>query len=740
MGSVVVTKVQAEPEAPGQSLRWVANGKTILNNKGKPVKQYESYFSSSGHRFEEPIEVGVTPVMYYDAVGRTVRTELPDGSFSRVEFSPWHVTSYDPNDTAFDPDHAKRSDWYQRRMDPAHPRFAEFNGAENVRVAALVEAHAGTPALTVLDSLGREVISIAHNRVKNATSGVTDEKYLTFTKLDAEGKPLWIRDARKNLVMQYITRPVPNNQPDDPVAGFAPCYDIAGNLLFQHSMDAGDRWMLNDVAGKPMLAWDSRGHMYRSEYDGLYRPVASFVTGVDPQNANREIQFEKLIYGDTSNNGLAAVQGKQLNLRGKPYKHHDAAGIVISMGRDPLTGEDEAFDFKGNLLRSTSQLAQDYKSTPDWSQNPALETETFGSTTRYDALNRPIQLVAPHSDRPGAKFNVIRPGYNEANLLERVDVWLEQASEPTELLNAGTATQHVIGDIDYNAKGQRTRIEYGNGVTTAYTYDPLTFRLAQLLTVRSLNAHLQSLNYTYDPVGNITHIGDDAQQTMFFNGQQVEPSADYEYDPIYRLKAATGREHIGQHASPQVDGDDSPRMNQPLPTDSVAMRNYTERYDYDPVGNILRMIHQAGATGSWTRRYDYESISNRLRATSLPGDVDGVFSATYAYDPHGNMTRMPHLTLMKWDYRDQLQTTSRQVVTDGTSETTYYVYDAGGQRVRKVTERQAAAGQMPSRMKNRIYLGGFEIYREYENDGDTVTLERETLHVMDDKQIGRAHV
>ena len=57
-----------------------------------------------------------------------------------------------------------------------------------------------------------------------------------------------------------------------------------------------------------------------------------------------------------------------------------------------------------------------------------------------------------------------------------------------------------------------------------------------------------------------------------------------------------------------------------------------------------------------------------------------------------------------------------------------------GQRMRKVTERQAAAGQTPTRMKQRIYLGGFEIYPEYENDGATIVLERETLHVMDDKQ------
>ncbi len=37
-------------------------------------------------------------------------------------------------------------------------------------------------------------------------------------------------------------------------------------------------------------------------------------------------------------------------------------------------------------------------------------------------------------------------------------------------------------------------------------------------------------------------------------------------------------------------------------------------------------------------------------------------------------------------------------------------------------------------MKERLYLGGFEIYREYGGDGSTVALERETLHVMDDKQ------
>src|SRR5262249_40126379 len=118
-GGVLVKKSQAEPDPDLNDglLRWIASGKTVLNNKGKPVKQYEPYFSDTEHRFDEieaTREVGVTPIMYYDAPGRLIRTEMPDGTFSRVEFSPWHVTSYDPNDTAYDPIGNQHSDWYQR--------------------------------------------------------------------------------------------------------------------------------------------------------------------------------------------------------------------------------------------------------------------------------------------------------------------------------------------------------------------------------------------------------------------------------------------------------------------------------------------------------------------------------------------------------------------------------------------------------------------------------------------------
>jgi RHS repeat-associated protein len=743
MGSVVVKKVQAEPEKAGQPLRWAANGKTILNNKGKPVKQYEPYFSATeiGHRFEEPREEGVTLVIYYDAVGRTVRTDMPDGSFSRVEFSPWHVRTFDQNDTVTEAGNL----WFARRT-------AAAATADEKRAALLAAEHANTPALAILDSLGRDVISIAHNQVKDAAGGLKDEKYLTYTRLDAEGKPLWVRDARKNLVMQYITPPVPGNQAADPVTGFVPCYDIAGNQLFQRSMDAGDRWMLSDAAGKPMLAWDSRGHTLRIDYDSLQRPLRSFVKGADPLDADREICSERSIYGEQH------TEAAQRNLRGRVFKHLDQAGVVTS----------DRHDFKGNLLRASRRLAQDYQLAVDWKAaevalppdinaklnlnvldnalTPLLENETFTSSTAYDAMSRPIQLVAPHSDRPGARLNVIRPGYNEANLLERVDVWLEQTAEPTALLNRATANLNAVANIDYDAKGQRTSIEYNEAthrIITRYTYDKETFRLIRLLTTRPAHPEtdkstLQDLSYTYDPVGNITSIGDDAQQPVFFKNALIAPSNAYVYDALYRLVRAEGREHAAQNNVQRDHQDFETIIGIPFPNSPEALQRYIEEYGYDPVGNILSLRHTGGAVERWIRRYQYALDSNQLLATRSPGDPSNLpdysaapgYSAKYTYDTHGNMTTMPHLPAMEWDFKDQLHATQRQVVNNGgIGEKTYYVYDAGGQRVRKVTETQNGA-----RRDERIYLGGFEVFRKYNSNAQTVTLERETLHIMDDKQ------
>ncbi|MEG4576207.1 SpvB/TcaC N-terminal domain-containing protein [Microcoleus sp. N3A4] len=704
-GREAQTKVQAEPgpldpnvqNSPILNPRWVGTGATIYNNKGKLVRQYEPFFSPT-HKFG--IEKhGVSSTLFYDPVERVVATLHPNHTYEKVVFDPWQQKTYDVNDTVtFDPktdsdvgafftklpDGDYLPTWYQQRIGGA-------SGIEEKGAAQKASKHADTPTIAYLDTLGRTFLTIADNG-KDANGN--EQKYRTHVELDIEGNQRAVTDALDRLVMKYD-------------------YDMLGDRIHQSSMEAGDRWILNNVAGKPIRMWDSRNHILRTNYDTLLRPTQLFVkAGNEP-----EILTEKTVYGEG--------QGDVKNHRGRIYQHFDSAGVATNV----------EFDFKGNLEKSKRQLVKDYTKIPNWSGNPVLETEIFSSSTRYDALNRPIQLVAPHSSKQNTKLNIIRPGYNEANLLERMDVWLEETAEPIALLIPQSANFHTVTNIDYNAKGQRTNIEYGNGAKTEYTYDEKTFRLTHLKTTRG-GAVFQDLFYTYDPVGNITRIRDDAQQTIFFKGQVVLPQCDYIYDAIYRLIEATGREHIGQIGQPETSCNDEFRVSLPPPNEGQAMRNYTEQYLYDAVGNFDKLIHQS-ANGNWTRAYAYNEgsliepskKSNRLSSTNV-----GAKTEPYAYDAHGNMMSMPHLMLMQWNYKDELSVTSRQAVNDTpppekVPEMTFYVYDASGERIRKVTERHNGP-----RKNERIYLGGFEIYREFNSNGNDIKLERETLHVMDDKQ------
>src|SRR5204862_935009 len=130
---------------------------------------------------------------------------------------------------------------------------------------------------------------------------------LTYTRLDAEGKPLWIRDARGNRVMRYT---LPTQPTADPTLDFYPTYDIAGNMLFQHSMDAGDRWMLPDAAGKPMFAWDfnqrqndsgvliDENRLFFTRYDVLHRPLEQWLA----INSGLPQLIERYEYGEQLTN------------------------------------------------------------------------------------------------------------------------------------------------------------------------------------------------------------------------------------------------------------------------------------------------------------------------------------------------------------------------------------------------------------------------------------------------------
>jgi RHS repeat-associated protein len=231
-------------------------------------------------------------------------------------------------------------------------------------------------------------------------------------------------------------------------------------------------------------------------------------------------------------------------------------------------------------------------------------------------------------------------------------------------------------------------------------------------------------------MGNITRLWDHSLKTIFYNNAQVQPLSDYTYDPIYRLITAIGREQIAQAAFaptlPAADLRDYPFMGLSVnPNDLQALETYTETYVYDPVGNFQTLNHNA-TNVNWQRSYQYNAATptnNRLLSSTA-----NAITEKYTYDLDGNISAMAQLSAMGWDFKDELIMTRQQVVNNGSAPGTYYVYDSGGQRVRKVN--QNAAGTI---VNERIYLGTYEIYREYANGPAAPSLERQTLHVMDDK-------
>ncbi|HET9934475.1 MAG TPA: toxin TcdB middle/C-terminal domain-containing protein, partial [Polyangiaceae bacterium] len=446
-GRVVMQKVQAEPgEVPGMSgvinPRWVGTGRTIFNNKGNPVKQYEPFFSPTSDYESEDVVVqfGVTPILHYDPLGRVIRTDYPDGTFSKVLFDAWREENWDQNDTVLE------SRWYQDRGAPS-PTGPEPTDP-TTRSAWLAAQHAGTPTVTHLDTLGRVFSSISTNR----TSGVTAE-YQTKTQLDIEGNTLAIFDAR-----QIDLNPL------NPLPTITQAFDVLQRRLKLVSADAGTRLGVADAAGKPLRAWDSRGQTLRSRYDALQRATHAYV---------RKGALERLLIRTVYGEALDPTLAQQNNLRGKAYQVYDCAGLVTS----------GAYDFKGNLLSASRRLAVAYTTEPDWIaaqalNDPAailgavgslLQTETFTTTSTFDALNRVTRSTAPDGAASATRFV-----YNEASLLESMHVAVRGAAEAP-----------VVGNIDYNARGQRVRCDYQNGSVTTYQHDPKTFRVSQIRTLRT---------------------------------------------------------------------------------------------------------------------------------------------------------------------------------------------------------------------------------------------------------------
>jgi len=596
-GRVALNKAQCQPVVididPTTSFtaRWICSGKTIYNNKGKEVMQYEPFFCEH-HLFNETdylAEVGISPKVFYDPLGRAFRTDMPDGTYNLTTWDNWTQTVYDANDTT--ELNGVKSPWYAERKLSTIP--------ELTAAAIKAYAHHNTPTVLHLDSLARPFFNVQQH-------ALGDHFYYSYEVLDIGGNRLSIVDANAQVPLTYQ-------------------YNLLNAPCRQYSIDGGGQRMLLDVAGQPLINWDADDRSFTMTYDPLRRPLAQYLGDADSGQ-----MLSKTVYADGPL--VSAVD----NLRGQVIESCDSAGKHSVA----------AYDFKGQPLEAITTLINDPElSAPNWrtGYEPALSTWSSSSAALMDALGRPVTMTV--ADTLTSTVNITRHTYDKGGLLKAV--YLNPGSGET------TYVQDI--HYDAKGQRQAIWYGNGTKTSYTYdpqTYR-LT-RLSTVNLNTSPHVVVQKLYYWYDAVGNITQINDEAQPTVFYNNTVIVPEQGYTYDALYRLTEATGRELAGNTTgSPGDNAHDAALMfNAPSPFDGNALQHYMQTYSYDAVGNIIKLIHSA-AVGGFTRDYTYASGSNRLETCILTGGTP-VSPYTYTHDTRGNMIVMPHLQAMDWNIQNQL--------------------------------------------------------------------------------------
>ena len=297
----------------------------------------------------------------------------------------------------------------------------------------------------------------------------------------------------------------------------------------------------------------------------------------------------------------------------------------------------------------------------------------------------------------------LSPTYNRTGALESV------------VFDGTTYVDHIA----YNAKGQRLMIALGNGIMTRYAYDNKTFRLARIRSEKydktnwdySPDGNLkQDTAYFYDLAGNIISTNDQSPNSGVGGSASLE--RDFSYDPLYRLLSATGREN-----APTITPiwDDRYRSD-----DHTLTTAYTQKYNYDKMGNILRLKHTGSSDFTRIFNPDNGNMPADYGSKNLLNEVK-IGSTTYSfqYDANGNLIQENADRFYEWDAADQMRCF---FIDDGSTITkhAHYLYDAAGNRVKKLV--RVDGGNYTS----NTYIDGVF---ERKTDGTDVQI---TLHIMDD--------
>ncbi|WP_060510257.1 RHS repeat protein [Pseudomonas sp. NBRC 111124] len=517
----------------------------------------------------------------------------------------------------------------------------------------------GTPVTRVVDNrnLG---IAVIHYQRHPDTSHLTDMQ-ISRHQYDARGFLHKSRDPRLDASKE---------------ANFTWLGGLTANRLYTRSVDSGDAIALSDIADRPLvtvsqLSTDPTGDQSTSQAVTLsywYEPAklpGRLIAASEQAAGDAPRLSERYLYAAPN----AKATGR--NLAGLCTHHYHTAGL-LQMERVALTGMNQSAVQRLLVGADDPAAFTDWQGEDEDSWNKQLVTpdRAHASLATGDATGTHVTFIDACGHLQAQTYDIAG-----------------QLSGKTLTLH-GQAQQVIVKALAYAATGETLFEEQGNGVSSRYTYEPRTQRMASVRTERAAAGHdraslIQYLRYTYDPVGNVASVVNDAQATRYWRNQQVEPRNTFRYDSLYQLVQVKGREmaNRGQQGVelPPVGGDDQ-----------TAYSNYTRSYAYDTAGNLLRIRHSAPASNNcYSIDITVSDRSNRAvlgTLASQPEQVEAQFTVG------GQQHRLQPGQTLAWTHRAELRSVTPINREGDEDDFEHYRYDGYRQRLLKITTQLTSSG------------------------------------------------
>jgi RHS repeat-associated protein len=609
----------------------------------------------------------------YDARGNRTRTTYPDAT--------WEETGYDANgNVTSQRDRGGRTtrmvyDRANRLVETIHPDASPASGddgnpANNPRtrneyddagrlVATIDER--GQRTTYAYDDAGRRT-SVTAPPVDTPTG---PQAATTTTTYDAAGQRIAETDA-----LGRTTRHV---------------HDAAGRVItvIHPDVDADDGNDANnprthttyDATGRKIAETDEAGRSTRYAYDRLGRLIAVALPNPDT-GANPPLAVTPASTGG----GVAGPAPVYTTTSPDP-------GVLITT---------YAYDERGNRIAQTDAAGRTTRWTHDRMGRETSRTLPMGQveTTTYDAVGRRLT----HTSFAG---QITRHAHDAADRIVRTDY--ADGRVETHVYNAvGERTETITPEGAYtwlhDARGRLLRTTQPGDLAIEYAWDEAGNRIAmwdivglapvqtstetrygldsrgRLLSLRSGTD--PAVTHAYDAVGNVVREVQGALVTT------------RDYDRRNRLRSIeTRRADALVHRVSYVHDAVGRRTAMTTTDDTGIVRETT--YRYDAVGRLVEEIERVAGTITEQSRYAYDRVGNRTTVeeggvvSTASFDANDRLLASgdiaFAYDANGNLTSQsgPAGTqTYGYDARQRLVE-----VTAATGQQFRFTYDADGNRV-----------------------------------------------------------